>query len=781
MLRIPGPLALLLLAACTSLPGLPEGAGGSSVTASAIERTRDLYLYPDRLDRRVMVGALDALEARFDSVRFHAEEGADHGVLSVGSESARVPLDAQIDPERFDSVLSSALLFVEMGLGDEVNKDESSNLELVALRGALSALDRYSTVFSGRGTEDFQIRFSGKLHGIGARIGRRDGHLIAVRVFQKSPANEAGLKDGDSILYIDGNATRPLTVGEAVGQIRGTAGTPVVLTVLRDEEQIDLEIIRGEVVVPSVEAKALSDGIGYARISTVSRSTLEEFRTKVGDLGPLSGLVLDLRGNTGGSMTAAANLADLFLESGLIVRIVDRRGDAPSPRGGRLAQPGILLGAQIVILVDPSTASAAEILSGALAPLARVTIVGQTTFGKGLIQRVMPLPKENLLKLTVGEYLLSDDRAIHERGVEPDILLFPVSPENLGRLADVPAGAIAYLRKQGEDDVFPIDFAQSILENGRRSALEAAHDETQAAIRTELEPFGVSWPGSAEPPEGLEPFSVATTAAPLVAGETGRVEIHIENPNDFDVADVWVALQGPALYLRNQLLALGTVPARGSVRGEIELVPSNGLSVDTLSVDVLVASGTHALQSERARLVLEHEPLHFEIEIARMGNNRVEVTLHNRGCCDPGAIRVAVPGAVRSFEKLPSGSSETAELPLTGGAELVTVIISGAGVQRRIEVPLPEDRVVVVPPELELQRASWLGRSRLEVHAQASEGLREGWLALDGQKEVYVAWDGRPAGLLRAELEGRGETANLTTKIETVSGVAVIDSRLIAD
>jgi hypothetical protein len=109
------------------------------------------------------------------------------------------------------------------------------------------------------------------------------------------------------------------------------------------------------------------------------------------------------------------------------------------------------------------------------------------------------------------------------------------------------------------------------------------------------------------------------------------------------------------------------------------------------------------------------------------------------------------------------------------------VIISGAGVQRRIEVPLPEDRVVVVPPELELQRASWLGRSRLEVHAQASEGLREGWLALDGQKEVYVAWDGRPAGLLRAELEGRGETANLTTKIETVSGVAVIDSRLITD
>ncbi len=205
-------LALSLALACAT-PGLPDGPMAGTVTHSALKRTEEFYLYPERLDRRVMVGALDALENRFDSVRFDADSGADYGTLSVGDESVRVPLDSEFDAEHFEVVLGSALHFVESRLGVEANRDEDTSLELISLRGALNALDRYTTVFSGRGSQDFQIRFSGKLQGIGARIGRRDGHLVAVRVFPDSPAERAGVRDGDAILYIDGDPTRPLSVG----------------------------------------------------------------------------------------------------------------------------------------------------------------------------------------------------------------------------------------------------------------------------------------------------------------------------------------------------------------------------------------------------------------------------------------------------------------------------------------------------------------------------------------------------------------------------------------
>ena len=776
-LRALGLLPLLLAAACAT-QGLPEAPSTSRVTASAIRRTNELYLYPDRLDRRVMTGALDALEARFDSVRFAAkEEGADHGTLSVGSDSAIVPLDAQLDPDRFDAVLARALLFTELRLGDEANQDEGSNLELVALRGALAALDPYSTVFSGRSTEDFQIRFSGKLHGIGARIGRRDGRLTAVQVFPKSPAAKAGLEGGDSILRIDGDPTRPLTVGEAVGQIRGMAGTPVTLSVLRGEDHLEIEIIRGEVVVPSVETRELAPGIGYARIMIVSRTTLKEFSTKVAELGPLQGLVLDVRGNSGGSMIAAAGLADLFLERGIIVRIVDRSGDGSSSQSRAIAQPGVLLNADVVILVDSSTASAAEILSGALAPLERVTIVGQTTFGKGLIQRVMPLPEQNLLKLTVGEYLLSDDRAIHKRGIDPDIPLYPVSTENLGRLADVPKGALPYLRKPGEDDTFPIDLAQALLEHGNREGLARTHDLAETEIREALEPFGIAWPGEKVPGADVAPLEVLVEAAPLVGGEVGSVAVEVHNPNEEPMLDVWAALQGPARYLRNRMVVFGTVPPESTVRRELELQPDAGLSVDSLGVQVLVAAGAQPLAKLDTALAIQQRPPRIQIDVVRVDAATVRVSLLNLGCCDPGQVRVALPGNVRSLDALPPGETSEVELTLAGDAKSVAILLSGAGVQRRIEVPLPEDRVTVLAPEIALERATFLGRERVQVHAQSADGLRQGWLALDGQKEIYVAWDGRADGHLRADLVDGAE--NVTTKIETVTGVSVIDSRLL--
>ncbi len=772
--------ALLLSGSSCVAPALPHGEGTSSLTAATLATTNAQYFYPDRLDQRVVVGALNALEKRFDPVIFRAEEGAAHGELMVGDARARIPLDGGFDPASLDRLLGRALHFVAVELPDEANRDENSDLELIALRGALGALDRYSTIFSGQGTDDFRIRFSGKLSGIGARIGRRDGDLTAVRVFPDSPADKAGLQDGDALLYIDGDPTRPLTLREAVSRIRGRAGTRVTFDVLRGEEQLEITVKRGEVVVPSVESKALGEGIGYLRITSVSRSTVDEFEDKLGQLGPLRGLVLDLRGNTGGHMVAAAKLADLFLTRDTIVRVVDRQGGEPSGlRTRATASPDRLVEVPVVVLVDASTASAAEIVSGAIAPLDDVTLVGQKTFGKGVIQRILPLPDENLLKLTVGEYLLSGDRQIHRKGIEPDIVLFPVSAQRLNRLAQVPAGSLPYVRKPGEDDRFPVELAKQLLLQDQPEALIMAQGRSGALIEQSLAELGVVWSGAqASLPEGGLPVPLSIELEPktLIGGSRTPVRVRVRNPNNFAIPDAWAALDGPVDFVWNRPIQLGTIPAMGSAEGEVVLEPPDGLSVAELTLMVRVASGTLALQSERVQLAIVNHSPQLEIELVRSGADKLQVHLFNRGCCGIGAVRVSASGVVRSYEDIAPGSSETADLPVTGDGDHVLIRLSGAGVERVIEIPIPKDSITVRPPALLLERAEWMGRSQVRAHASAPEGLREGWIDIDGQKEIYSYWAGSTEATLSAPLSAGSH--NVTTKVETLDGVSVIDSRV---
>lgn len=769
-------VGLLFAVGCATAGTLPSEQAQLVVTKDALAQTGSFYLWPDRLDQRMVVGALDALEQSFDSVIFDSEEGSAEGVLTVNGESARVPLDPSFDPERYRDVLARAIRFTEQHLPDPI--DPENDLEHIALRGALGALDPYSTIFSGRGSEDFRIRFEGKLSGVGARIGRRDGDLIAVRVFPGSPAEKGGLRDGDAILSIDGDPTQPLSVEDAVSRIRGRAGTPISLGVVRGsdtKQRLDISIIRGEVMIPSVESRTLqgTGRIGYAQIYQVSRETAQEFRERVSELGPLDGLVLDMRGNTGGSMVAAAQLVDQFLDSHTIVRTVTRDGLPPDARSRISADPAIEFDMPLSILVDAQTASAAEIISGALEPLGNVTIIGQTTFGKGLVQQVMPMKDENLLKLTVAEYLLSDDRAINQKGVEPRIRLFPVSASRLGSLANVPAGAVPYVRGAGEDDAFPVEVGAILLREPGERGLASVRAQAYENIAKHLQPLGVRWSArrGADDAELPLPLGVAVQAPTLVSGETGTVRITVSNPNDFALPDVWVSLDAGALYLDNKIAGLGELAARGSVTTEIELLPPDGISVEHHPIDLLVASGDRPLLKQRAVLDVSVQPPEFEIEVERLSESEVRLTLTNRSRHAARGLTIAVSGATRSFEVLEPGAHEQITLPLSAKPKTIVIAQLGPWAQRRIEVPIPETRASYTLPEVVIDEQS----ENLGLRARTDVGLRDGWISVDMQKRAWSDFEGARAGQIEVSL-GSGEH-DVVAKIETAEGVSVIDIR----
>ena len=765
----------ILVALCLSCAtrALPPAEDGTALTGEALKRTEATYLYPERLDRRMLVGALDALETRFDSVRF--TDDGDEGILAVGRAEARVPIDAEFERQRYRTTLGRALHFVDTNLEEE--RDESDDLELIALQGALFALDPYSTVYSGRTTEDFTIRFSGKLHGIGARIGRRDGHLTAMTVFPGSPAERGGLQNGDWIVSINDRPTRPLSVSESVDVIRGEIDTQVVLGVVRAEEELELTITRGEVLIPSVEVRTLEDGIGYARIDVFTATTDEEFKEKVLELGELDGLVLDLRGNTGGALPSATKLADMFLERRLIVRVVDRDGDTQTRGRSRwVARPPVVFRQPVVVLVDESSASASEILAGALAPLERVTIVGQTTYGKGVIQQVMPLPEGNLLKLTVAEYRLSQNRIINEVGIDPDIELHPISSLRLGALAQVPAGGMAYLRKPGEPDDFPIEAAATLLRQDREQAMETISTRANQEIATELEEHGVSWARTTRLPEELpEPLEITDSGLSLSGGKEGSLHLRVHNPNHFPIHEAWAALEAPVLYLSNKLIPLGTLPAQGEVSAEITLTPPPGLSVVEHPVTLHIASGDRPIQSNDLILHVEQRALELAIEVERLADERIRVVVTNLGESSMPGFGVSVPGDTQSVEELAAGGTEELTLQLTADPKEVAIGLAGPWAQRRILVPIPETAGRIALPAVELKRGGLPGRAQIRVVANASDGLREGWILLDGQKEAYIAWGGDKEGTLRAALaEGDHD---VMTKVETLSGVSIIDTR----
>ena len=309
-----------------------------------------------------------------------------------------------------------------------VDPVDDHRLLQAAVRGMVSSLDPYSAYLDGDEYDDIKISSSGEYSGVGIEVSMEDGQVVVIAPLDGSPAAEAGIRAGDVIATIDNVPVNSTTLTDTIGRMRGKEGTTVKVGILREgtPEPLQFTLKRSRVQLHSVSSQMAEPGFGYVRIAEFSETTGQELDAALADLHkknhvPLKGLVLDLRNNPGGVLEAAVAVADAFLDSGVIV---SAKGRTPESKFEMSATPGdALKGAPIVVLVDGGSASAAEIVAGALRDNHRATLMGRTTFGKGSVQTVLPLGEDRALKLTTSLYYTPSGASINHRGIAPDIEL----------------------------------------------------------------------------------------------------------------------------------------------------------------------------------------------------------------------------------------------------------------------------------------------------------------------------------------------------------------------
>lgn len=311
---------------------------------------------------------------------------------------------------------------------DYVEAVEDKDLLEHAIKGMLSGLDPHSSYLNKEEFKEMRIGTDGKFGGLGIEVSMENGFVKVISPIDDTPAQRAGMKAGDVIVRLDDTPVKGMTLNEAVKIMRGDPGTDILLTVVREGEDgpLKITITRAIIRIKSVRSEMLEPGYGYIRISqfqsatgTSMRKILSELKKESG--GELKGLVLDLRNNPGGVLNASVSVADAFVKKGKIVYTEGRVKDSLLTFN---ASPNDLLkGAPIVVLVNGGSASASEIVAGALQDHHRAIIMGTKTFGKGSVQTIMPMNNGAALKITTARYFTPSGRSIQAEGIEPDIIV----------------------------------------------------------------------------------------------------------------------------------------------------------------------------------------------------------------------------------------------------------------------------------------------------------------------------------------------------------------------
>ncbi len=792
-MRLRHPAALLTLAlGLHSATGRAADGGDEELYSSAIRLIQDRYLYPETVTAELLLeGAAEQLVDRIEWLLMEPE--GNEVLLRYGQDE---PF-ACIEVGGLDD-LPRALAALEVAVRDAGYPiDPDLALEVQILKGATERLDRHSALLAGKRLSRFEERISGKLSGIGMQYRLEEGEFLVRSVFEGGPAEGAGVRADDVLLRIDGVSTTGMTVDDVKDRISGPPGSTVRLLLRRGERELSLDIERAEVAIPNMEQEILPSGVGYLSIAHFSEQTVENLRRAMAELasqGALErGLILDLRGNTGGSLIQAARSADQFLVDGRLVRTVGRDG---APVSNLIRQmdaddEGTEPPVPLVVLTNSRTASGSEILAGDLALLERAILVGQRTYGKGTVQKIYNLRPDVRLKLTVAEYLLVDDISVSYGGLEPDIatgeVVFDASGVRYARESD-DADSILFVRERpgwrSEDepdrrDDPEVALAERIVLRSRGprrdEALAAAQvvlaDWRRAEDERLVETFAagdIDWRSMPE-----EQLASASTAPPKVrvrletdgpprAGEPVNLRARVDNLGDEPLYRVLVELWSQNSTWNRLTLPIGYLApgASGEGRRLVKLAADEPARVDDVSVQVQ-AQGRAAPLSDTTELTIRERPtpdlgitasLHpYPMEGLEPGARgwRAELLLHNHGKEDLRGVRLRFEFPEDERIELDDREGLLPGLP--------------AGEQHRVDLCL------ITSPELQGEPLE------LELRVDAEQwGRLANWdlpLSLDGSPTVHraprvtlqgrqVATAGQPTRLtLEASDDGRVEHA----------------------
>lgn len=330
---------------------------------------------------------------------------------------------------------------------DYVKEVDTKRLVEGAIKGMLATLDPHSGYLDPDFYQDLQVQTKGEFGGLGIEITIRDGLLVVVAPMEGSPAEKVGIKAGDAIVKIEGRYTKEYSLVDAVKKLRGPKGSPILISVMRKgtSDLLDFSIVRDVIEVKSVRSRYMGDGFGYVRVSQFMEKTFDDLKAAVDRLhaqapnGQMRGLVMDMRNNPGGLLTQAIKVSDLFLTDGVIV-YTDGRVEGQKQKffaHARDTEPAYPL----IILVNGGSASASEIVAGAMQDAGRALILGTQSFGKGSVQTITPLENNGAITLTTALYYTKSGRSIQVTGVKPDIELENPVDATLNKTQDKEEGA----------------------------------------------------------------------------------------------------------------------------------------------------------------------------------------------------------------------------------------------------------------------------------------------------------------------------------------------------
>lgn len=576
------------------------------------------YVDPARVHpREMLLKGLDAIQREVAQVLVRHEENSPTVSVRVDTSERTFPIADVNSPWVLQQRWGEILAFLQEHLRGVPDVD-LQEVEYAAANGMLRTLDPHSVLLTPEAYHEMQIQTGGHFGGLGIVISIRDGLLTIMNPMPNTPAARAGLRRYDRIMQIDNESTLNMTLQEAVNRLRGEPGSTVDVYITRAgpggwTTPRRFTLTRETIHVASVESRMLTNNVGYARIKNFSEDTAEELARALEQMRGqnMRSLVLDLRGNPGGLLEQAVEVADLFLRSGTIVITAGNRREGRDER--RAQERGTEPNYPMIVLIDGGSASASEIVAGALKNNNRALIVGQTSFGKGSVQTIRNLPDGGALKITIAEYLTPGDVSIQGVGITPDIELDPMTVDPLDmdlepdkkfiREADLSAHLISTrardggraaetvryflpveereaMRERGPDDLgdegwredFPIRFAREVLASnirpGRLEALQDARPTIERLRQNELAqvvralaalPNRVDW--SEGPDQGPTQLEVTTqfSRPEAVPGEPFDLTVTVTNRGPHPVYRLRATTKSDNPLFENRELVFGRI------------------------------------------------------------------------------------------------------------------------------------------------------------------------------------------------------------------------------